>query len=327
MKKIPALTAAIAGAAILGVSGCAATGDIVISEDPENRGELIADYSHTFTITAQDINSNARMLPDGFDFDCTILENQFEFNAAYSVSKQGTTERQSCTFDFENLTLPALSEILSSSDNTGSIEVFHVEEEGYVVIEANDALSDGAQEVVDELESEIDGYESEDVEDNVEENSTDDVNEIEEALNNQSSELVFEFPGNIVSATDGSLIAQRDYDGSVDRTRLVNQDVGSANIIHLEGSEVFSDFQIVAEDGLSAAWWQWVLWIGGSVLGIAALVLAVLIIVARKRDNNTKFSKYRNNNRDPHAATLENPDGDKNFQAEKKKSQLPKTNI
>lgn len=133
-------------------------------------------------------------------------------------------------------------------------------------------------------------------------------------------EFIFEFPGDVKQSTAGTLIAERGYDGSVDRDSIRNQDVENANIVHITDREASEErgFYIVADNGDSINWTNIFLWSAIGVLSLGLLFL-IFLFIKRKRMEKQKDAPARRAISDPHEITLDNPNPYKDDPKEKKR--------
>lgn len=305
----------LVGSAALLLTGCAdLTADQSFYHDEEDN--LVYDFAYNVNITHDDADiligasSQTAGLIDGAQSREDICDSMFaamrgeesvpgservlpfgeegiisESELQYVETEYG--ERSSsmdCT-----LTLKSVPVGESSMDGLlGGIDVWHDEEEGIIY-----AVLDGEAEQDDTW---IDRFET--IENNDEVNSR--------VFSN--ADFIFEFPGDVMSFDNGSLINQRNYDGSIDRTRLVNQDIGSANILHITAEEMVDNngFQIAAGDDDMASWMQWLIY-GASGLLIFVAVWMVLLFVRRQRKEKKRKSPARRALSDVHEITLDNP--------------------
>lgn len=132
------------------------------------------------------------------------------------------------------------------------------------------------------------------------------------------ADFIFDFPGNVITHDTGALVEQRNYDGTVDRTRLANQDVESANIVHITAEELVENegFQVAADDGAIATWAQWLIY-GAAGLLIFVAVWMMLLFARRQQKAKKRRAPAKRALDDPHKITLDNPNP---YQESRKKS-------
>lgn len=227
----------------------------------------------------ESISGSERVLP--FVEDGLLSENELGY---VETSFRDGSRSMDCT-----LTLKAVPVAESSTEGLlGGIDVWQDEEEG-IIYAVLDGDGDGEETWIDRLQS-IEGS-----------------NEVNARVLS-SADFIFEFPGQVLAYDNGSLINQRDYDGSVDRTRLVNQDASSANIVHITAPEMIEEngFQIAAEDGSTAQWMQWLIYGASGLLLLVALWM-ILLFAKRQSKERKRKSPAKRALSDVHEITLDNP--------------------
>lgn len=119
---------------------------------------------------------------------------------------------------------------------------------------------------------------------------------------------VFEFPGEVSDRDAGVLIAQRNYDGTVERDRIVNDSVSESDILHITFEEAIENggFQVSAEDGTRITWGEYAA-IGMSAVAVVLVLSGVVVAVRRRRSEKKRNAPARLSLADPHDITLDNP--------------------
>lgn len=278
MKSVWKAVGALSCAALL-LTGCQAdvTSDVVIKEHPEDSNVLVADMTQKVSL---EVSEEAGGAEQQMELDCGEIFSPAELDDEgidYEIEEKATSTRQTCEITYEELSLDELSAVVSDGDHQ-DVEVSHDINTGEVrVYMAGE-----------------------------EEGSTSEMEQMQQYYG-IDYEMIFEFPGDVVDHQGGALIAEREYDGSIDRSRLANQDVEEASIVHLEDEEVFSGFEIIAEDGISTPVWTYVVYVLAGLLGLG-LMFGLGFLLWKLSSRKTTVS-FQDHHKDRHDITLENPNG------------------